>query len=141
MDNHKFLNTSSFITSNPLHDLLCSFASSSYTRFFHHLNRKHSRILASFLDNKAPLRSFLYTINLVDSQDNIHILKFCPSLSYQRHNSFHSSTFSPSELLHFFTISAIIQLVFTFRGLIILIYHFSLMLISQSLSDIQGLLL
>ena len=111
MDNHKFLNNSSFITSNPLHDLLCSFASPSYTRFFHHLNRKHSRILASFLDNKAPLRSFLYTINLVDlptcnlcfmsQQDNIHILKFCPVLSYQRHNSFHSSNFSPSELLHF----------------------------------------
>ena len=80
--------------SNPLITLLTYFSDKSYVSFFKTLNRRNSRILTAFLDNRAPLKGFLYKIGKVRSpsctycnnglQDNIHILLHCPALSYDR---------------------------------------------------------
>ena len=81
-------------TSNPLISLLHYFSEKPYTAFFKTLSRRNSRILTAFLDNRAPLKCFLYKIGKVHSptcsychtgpQDNIHILLHCPALSYDR---------------------------------------------------------
>ena len=81
-------------TTNPLITLLTYFSDKSYVSFFKTLNRRNSRILTAFLDNRAPLKGFLYKIGKVRSpsctycnnglQDNIHILLHCPALSYDR---------------------------------------------------------
>ena len=95
---HSFAQRSFFCgqadTSNPLLPLLTSFTDLHYAKFFSKLNRRDSRILTAFLDNKAPLLSFLYKIGksssprctycLEDIQDNLHILLRCPALSYER---------------------------------------------------------
>ena len=122
LDHAQSHSVSTFQTSNPLHNLLCDFSNSKFSSFFTSLNRRNSRILSSFLDNKAPLLSFLYKIYLVDSpicnlccispQDNIHILSFCPAVSHFRFQSFGTTRdplsvperISPHELLQFLTL-------------------------------------
>ena len=81
-------------SSNPLIPLLHHFSDISFTKFFNSLNRRNSRIITAFLDNKAPLQSFLFKIGKSHSpsctychsapQDNIHILLHCPALTYAR---------------------------------------------------------
>jgi ribonuclease HI len=41
------------VTSNPLRPLLIHFSSSTHTKFFQRLERRNSRVLTAFLDNKA----------------------------------------------------------------------------------------
>ena len=105
-------------TSNPLNNILAHFASPTYLKFFHSLTRRNTRILTSFLDNRAPLKDFLFKIGLSSdptcdfcessNQTNEHILNSCPSISLQR--SIHLGSFtlsagspppSPINLLNF----------------------------------------
>ena len=119
LDSARCTSTASYKSSNPLYSLLCHLAHPVFTPFFTGLDRRSSRVLTSFLDNKAPLRSFLHTINLVDSpicdlcnicpQTNIHILSFCPAVSHHRLSAFDSianplsslTTLTPVKLLTF----------------------------------------
>ncbi|XP_063692777.1 uncharacterized protein LOC134824732 [Bolinopsis microptera] len=85
---------SAVATSNTLHSLLAHYSLPQHVSFFKSLNRRNSRILTAFLDNRAPLRAFLQkldnTINptcsycLSGRQDNSHILVYCPALKFQR---------------------------------------------------------
>ena len=104
-------------TSNPLKSLIISYASIDFQHFFKNLNRTHSRIFTSFIDNKAPLNKFLYKIGLHqtplcdlchdDEQDIYHILCNCLLLYLIRSNHFDvftlrpPSTFHPQKLLSF----------------------------------------
>ena len=110
---------SAFVSSNPLCSLLICYASPRHLSFFKSLNRHNSRIMTAFLDNKAPLLSFLHKIGLVPSpicnyctgvsQDNAHILLSCPALDLQRLTflgnnpdiSSSSSHITPLSLLQF----------------------------------------
>ena len=81
-------------TTNPLLPLVTYFSGSQHAGFFYSLDRRNSRILTSFLDNKAPLRTFLHKIGRATSptcsycftgrQDNAHILFDCPALAFER---------------------------------------------------------
>ena len=108
-----------FVSSNPLSSLLICYASPHHLSFFKSLNRHNSRIMTAFLDNKAPLLSFLHKIGLAPSpictyctevsQDNAHILLSCPAFDLQRLNllgnnpdiSSSSSHITPLSLLQF----------------------------------------
>ena len=81
-------------SSNPLHSLLKHYSSPQHINFFKTLNRRNSRILTAFLDNRAPLQAFVNKLDATISpicsyclsgrQDNSHVLFYCPSFELQR---------------------------------------------------------
>ena len=116
---------SSWDTSNPLKPVLIAFSDQSFQGFFKSLQRRDSRIITSFLDNRAPLLAFLHKIGLssdpfcnlcfMEPQTNIHVLNVCPALTRYRHSTFNHyylshqdlSSITPSKLLDFLRISGI----------------------------------
>ncbi len=91
---------SSSTSSNPLKPLISLFASHSYKSYFKTLQRRNTRLLTSFLDNRAPLRYFLSLIHKIDDpyctycfggiQTNAHLLLDCPTFTHQRSSIFGS---------------------------------------------------
>ena len=111
-------NWSDSTSSNPLLSLLTHYSLPQHIKFFRSLNRRNSRIITAFLDNRAPLQAFLNkiddTINpncsycFSGRQDNYHVLFFCPALEFDRLQHLGSSPhladvncISPHSLLKF----------------------------------------
>jgi hypothetical protein len=87
-------NLASDDTKNPFLPLLIHFTNKTHQKFFKGLDRRNSRIMTAFLDNKAPLRAFINNIDnsvspictfcLAEKQHNAHILFQCAAMSEAR---------------------------------------------------------